>query len=239
MKKTKVVLALACAVLLAGASIMGTLAYLTSTTAEVKNTFTIGENVVITLDEAKTDEYGNPLKVNGKNEDGSDKFVVTADKTEAKRVMGNEYKLMPGHSYLKDPTVHVQGNDCYVFVVVKNGIESILADTTINNQIENGCWDEVTAGTGETLGNISTGEKLYIYKKTDEVTGATKSVAKKNEDLVVFGNFVVKDTIVNDGLAICANANVTIKAYAVQTVDFEDMTPIQIWNATFGVVSGS
>ena len=44
MKKAKKVLLLAlCAVLLVGATIAGTVAYLTSTTTEVKNTFTAGK----------------------------------------------------------------------------------------------------------------------------------------------------------------------------------------------------
>lgn len=234
MKKTKVVLAMVCAVLLVAASVMGTLAYLTSTSDTVTNTFTVGDNVVITLDEAKTDEYGNPMKVVETDDQGKEKFEIATNKEEAKRVGENTYKLMPGHKYIKDPTVHVKGNDCYVFVVVQNGIEDILDATTINNQIENGDWDEVTAATGSTLGNIKSNEKLYIYKKAAEVSSVNKTVAKKNDNLVVFNDFTVKGTIENDGFKQYANANVTIKAYAVQTVDFENKTPAEIWNATFG-----
>lgn len=223
MKKTKVVMALACAVLLVGASVMGTLAYLTSTTNQLKNTFTIGENVAITLDETKTDKYG----VVETDEEGETTKISEEGK-------GNQYKLMPGHKYVKDPTVRVTGEDCYVFVVVHNGIEGILADNTINNQITSGYWAKVEAADGETLGNIGDGETLYIYKKTDE--NGNKTVAEKNDNLVVFSNFTVKDSIENGGFANYASANITIKAYAVQTVDFESKTPAQIWAATFGVV---
>ena len=79
-----------CAVLLVCASVMGTLAYLKSTTDVVKNTFTVGK-VAIKLDEADVDEYG--------------KKIADAD-----RVTANEYKLLPGHTYNKDPMVTVLAN---------------------------------------------------------------------------------------------------------------------------------
>lgn len=87
-------------VLVIGATVAGTLAYLTSTD-EVINTFTVG-NVKITLDEADTDLNGE--------------VIPNAD-----RVKGNEYKLMPGHTYVKDPTVHIDPNseDCYIRMNVK------------------------------------------------------------------------------------------------------------------------
>ena len=56
MKKSKAILMALCAVLLVAASVMGTLAYLTSTDT-VTNTFTVG-NVQIKLDEAKVNEEG-------------------------------------------------------------------------------------------------------------------------------------------------------------------------------------
>lgn len=85
--KSKALLLTLCAVLLVAASVMGTMAYLTSTD-EVNNTFTVG-NVKITLDEAKVNIDGTPV-------------------TPAERVKANEYKLLPGHTYTKDPTVTVK-----------------------------------------------------------------------------------------------------------------------------------
>lgn len=96
MKKTKKALLLAaCAVLLVAASVMGTMAYLTSKD-EVKNTFTVGK-VKIELDEAKVDQMGDPIQGE-------------------KRVKENSYKLIPKHTYVKDPTVTVlkKSEDCYV-----------------------------------------------------------------------------------------------------------------------------
>ena len=84
--KTKALLLSLCAVLLVAATVFTTVAYLTSKDA-VKNTFTIGK-VNIKLDEANVDEGGNVIE-------GAD------------RVKENSYKLLPGHTYTKDPTVTV------------------------------------------------------------------------------------------------------------------------------------
>lgn len=84
--KTKALLLSLCAVLLVAATVFTTVAYLTSKD-EVKNTFTIGK-VNIKLDEANVDEGGNVIE-------GDD------------RVKENSYKLLPGHTYTKDPTVTV------------------------------------------------------------------------------------------------------------------------------------
>lgn len=101
MKKTQKILALVlCAVLLVGASVMGTLAYLTSQD-QVTNTFTVGK-VKIELDEAKVGEDGR---------------YVDHDV----RVKANDYHLLPGMTYDKDPTVTVKADSekAYVRMLVK------------------------------------------------------------------------------------------------------------------------
>ena len=95
--KSKALLLTLCAVLLVAASVLGTMAYLTST-AKVENTFTIGK-VEIKLDEAKVDELGNVVSDN--------------------RVQANEYKLMPGNTYTKDPTVTVLNGSEEAYVRMK------------------------------------------------------------------------------------------------------------------------
>lgn len=97
----KVLLLVLCAVLLVGTSVMGTLAYLTSQDTVV-NTFTVGK-VEITLDEAKV------------NKDGT--YVTD----HANRVDANDYHLMPGQTYIKDPTVTLkEGSErSYVRMLVK------------------------------------------------------------------------------------------------------------------------
>ena len=79
--KSKALLLTLCAVLLVAASVLGTMAYLTSTDT-VTNTFTVGK-VEIKLDETDVTDPNGP------------------------RVKANSYKLMPGTAYTKDPTVTV------------------------------------------------------------------------------------------------------------------------------------
>lgn len=115
--KTKALLMSLCAVLLVAASVLGTMAYLTDS-KDVKNTFTVG-NVAIKLDEAKVDEMGN--------------LVKNQDDTLADRVTHNEYKLLPNHTYVKDPTVTVlkPSVDSYVRMKVTfNKASQIIAMCT-------------------------------------------------------------------------------------------------------------
>ncbi len=123
--KTKALLMSLCAVLLVAASVLGTMAYLTDS-KDVKNTFTVG-NVTIKLDEAKVDEMGNLVK----NQDG----------TLADRVTQNEYKLLPNHTYTKDPTVTVLAPSVESYVRMKvtfNKASQIIAMCTDPEFAEDG-----------------------------------------------------------------------------------------------------
>lgn len=177
MKNFKKVLALMlCAVLLVGASVAGTLAYLTSTDT-VTNTFTVG-NVTITLDESEVDEYGVP--------------VTPAATTDT----GNEYKLIPGHTYTKNPTIHV-GNDsenCWLFVKIENGLG---ANATING-LDTCGWTKVD-GT----------DNYYAYKGATVGAGA---------NVTVFDSFTYA-TSVDDTTADAAK-EIVVTAYAIQADGF-------------------
>ena len=183
MKKTlTVLLAL---VLVIAMSVAGTMAYLTSTTDTVTNSFTVG-NVAITLDEAQVDVYGAAV-------------------TPAARVKANTYKLIPGHSYTKDPTVHVAAGseDCWLFVQVVNGISGLEAATvtdgykTIADQMTANGWTAVTGATN-----------VYAYN--------TKVSAGAN--VVVFNQFKIAGGA--DVSTVTENTQITIKAYAVQADNF-------------------
>lgn len=113
--KRKIV-ALCLCVALAVVAIGGaTLAYFTDTD-EAKNTFTVG-NVEIKLDE------------------------TNVDAPQGDRVQENSYKLIPGVSYVKDPTVTVlEGSeDCYVRMkVTLNNASKIIAMCTDPEFAEDG-----------------------------------------------------------------------------------------------------
>ncbi len=183
-KRTKALLMALCALMLCAASVLGTIAYLTDS-AKVTNTFSVG-NVEITMDEAKVDRYG-------KAEEG------------AKRVTTNEYILVPGHTYTKDPTVHVAAGseDCYVFVKIENGITAIETDQeTIKAQIEGEGW------------KLLDGEHNVYYKQVPK--------SNQDQDLVVFESFTIRGNVTKETLTEQAGLEITVTAYAIQLDGFEN-----------------
>lgn len=187
--KTKALTLALCALLLAAATALTSLAFLKSYDA-VNNTFTVGK-VAITLDEAKVDEYG------------------TAD-TAAGRVKQNTYKLVPGHRYTKDPTVHfaAKSEASYLFVKVENGLSAIEAGTTIEGQILANGWKKLNETNG-----------IY-YKKV----GANQT--NSAVDYPVFAEFTVADTADITGYE---TAEINVTAYAVQSDGFN--TAWAAWSA--------
>ena len=196
--KSKALLLTLCAVLLVTASMLGTMAYLTSTD-EVKNTFTVGQ-VKITLDEAKVDENGKAL---------------TGDNAE--RVKANSYKLLPGHTYTKDPIVHVNSTseNCYLFVKVANEIAEIEGETTVAAQMDAKGWVAVDGVTG-----------VYVYTQSN-----APAVVAGGSNVTVFDNFTISGTVDNATLATYNNKTITVTAYAIQADGFEGKTASEIWTA--------
>lgn len=186
--KTKAIVIALCAVLLVAASVLATLAFLKSTDS-VENTFTVGK-VEITLDEAKANEYGD-----------------VADATV--RVKGNTYKLIPGHEYVKDPTVHLEkGSEAsYIFVKVENDLEKIevKGDTTIAAQIIENGWTALDDVAG-------------VYYKQVEAN------PDKAEDYLVFSSFILAG---DADVAGHKDAKITVTAYAIQADGFE--TAAEAW----------
>lgn len=195
--KTKALVLALCAVLLVVTTVFVTMAFLTSEDS-VQNTFTVGE-VTISLDELDVDE--DDLLTDNK-EYTKDGITTTRDKA-------NEYKLIPGKTYTKDPTIHVgaKSEPCYLFVKVENGLENAEADgnTTIAAQMTANGW---TALDGET--------NIYVYNQ----------IVSKNTDVVVFSSFTI------DGETVVANfkdAKINVTAYAIQAEGFENTAKADIW----------
>ncbi len=140
--KSKALLLALCAVLLVAASVLGTMAYLTSQDA-VTNTFSVG-SVAITLDEADVDDNDN-------------------DGNTTERDKANTYKLLPGHQYDKDPIVHVDADseDCYLFVKVVDEIAVIEDAETVATQMAKNGWAAVD-GVANTYVYIGTAEGASV-----------------------------------------------------------------------------
>lgn len=205
MKKFKALLVVACALLLVAASVFGTMAYLTSTDT-VTNTFTVGK-VKITLDEAKVDQNGTAV-------------------TPAERVKTNNYKLLPGHTYTKDPTVTVKKDSepSYVKMTVTfskaNELDAIFAPngadlTSIFNGYDASNWS-AKGNTKDTTANTRTYE--FWYK---EAVGAPEGNVALD---ALFDSITVPGTITGDQLKTIEGMTITVKAYAIQADGFDDAT---------------
>ena len=197
----KIVMGFVCALALVTASVMGTMAYLTSTD-NVVNTFTVG-NVQIKLDEAKA------------NPDGS--LVANADRVEA-----NNYKLLPGHTYNKDPMV----------TVLKGSEEAYIKMTvTFTNAAE---LDAIFAPNGANMTSIFVGydSNNWISKGNTKDTQANtrtyefwykEAVAALDGDVALdalFDQIVVPGSITNAQLKTIEGMTITVNAYAIQADGF-------------------
>ena len=210
----RILVTLVAAVLLMAVSVAGTLAYLTSNTEVVTNTFVAGEGIKIRLDEGDVYEEG---------EEGA--TVTTLGKHKAdyqtNRVPANNYKLIPGYSYDKDPIVHVEANsgDCYVFVKVVNELAAI-EETEYKNidsqMLENGWLDLSDTG-------IDGVENVWYYNKIVY----TNTV---EQDLPVFQQFTVENSL--SSVTDYNKKTITIDAYAIQADGFA--TAADAWKAEAG-----
>lgn len=229
--KSKALLLTLCAVLLVAASVLGTMAYLTSTDT-VTNTFTVGK-VEIKLDEAKVTTDGIPVEGAG-------------------RVTANSYKLMPGTTYTKDPTVTVKAGSEESYVRMKvtfNNATEIIALCTDPEFADDGPtgvenayplirmvkfveanaakWDGIIpdnmVDTEDMLGNA----KYFAYDKTaDTLTYYfyyNETVGAPNGDVklpVLFNNITVPEWATGEQLAKLNNFKITVVAEAIQAGSF-------------------
>ena len=222
-KMKKIALIAVCAMLLVCVTIGATVAYLTSKDS-VKNTFTVGK-VAITLDEAQVDTEGNP--------------VPGTDANPNPRVKENSYKLMPGHTYTKDPTIHVDSASeaCYIRakVTLTNADKWIaIAAKYADNKIEN-----IIKGTDDNIWWVSqpavdttknTVTYTFVYKNESHTDELGKRIWTKADgtDLVLFNQIVMPDGLTNDELAGVANSEITIIAEAIQADGFESLRRTEI-----------
>lgn len=201
MKKFKALLVVACALLLVAASVFGTMAYLTSTD-EVKNTFTVGK-VEITLGEAKVDQNGTAV-------------------TPAERVKTNNYKLLPGHTYTKDPTVTVKKDSepSYVKMTVTfskaNELDAIFAPNGANlTKIFNGYDAANWIAKGNTK-DATANTRTYEFWYKEAVGAPTADVALD----ALFDSITVPGEIIKEQLATIEGMTITVNAYAIQADGF-------------------
>lgn len=182
--KSKALLLTLCAVLLVAASVLGTMAYLTST-AKVENTFTIGK-VEIKLDETDVTNPTGP------------------------RVQANSYKLMPGTTYTKDPTVTVKAGSEESYVRMK---------VTFNNASK-------LMAMLPNAGNLEdfTDEEIALIKKVAPILFLTNYTALDPVWLPEYHMFGMEKTLADPNYFVydAANDTVTYIFYYPTTVTATD-----------------
>ena len=199
--KSKALLLTLCAVLLVAASVLGTMAYLTSTDT-VTNTFTVG-SVAIKLDEAKA------------NPDGT--LVEGAD-----RVKGNAYKLLPGHTYNKDPMVTVlNGSEAsYIKMTVTfskaDALDTIFAPDGANLTSTFRGYDAVNWIAKGNKKDAATDTRAYEFWYKEAVGAPNGDVALD----ALFDSITVPGEITKEQLATIEGMTITVNAYAIQADGF-------------------
>lgn len=186
-KLAKIVALSMAAVSLVLVTVLVTVAFLTSKSGPITNTFTVGD-VEIYMDESSVSEDG--VQINDE------------------RRQVNQYRLVPGRTYTKDPIIHVKADSeaSYLFVEINNGIVGIETEDTsktIKGQMENNNWKLIEET--ETA-------SIYVYAKEGDV--ATQ-ILRTNEiqNIPVFETFTVAT---NKDISTYANAQVVLTAYAIQ-----------------------
>lgn len=175
MKKRTVALLMA-VVLLFGTVVGGTIAYLTTKSKVVTNTFTVGD-INITLDETNTDN----------DENAEDDVVIDG----VERDRANAYKMIPGQKYVKDPIVHVEkgSEPCYVFVKVVEtdntvtGIEGKIIQYAINDG-----WVDVGDGIymyGTDANTATVIDALYATTPTVDTVSVLKPLADGTNHITI------------------------------------------------------
>lgn len=208
--RCKALLLSLCAVLLVTVSVLGTMAYLTDKD-QVVNSFTVG-SVNIRLDETKA------------NPDGT--LVANAD-----RVKENSYKLLPGHTYNKDPMVTVlEGSEpSYVKMTVTftkaSELDAIFAPdgadmTSIFNGYDAANW-LYKGNTKDAAANTRTYE--FWYKETVDALDADAALD------ALFDSITVPGSITKEQLATIKDMTITVNAYAIQADGFD--TAEKAWAA--------
>ena len=199
--------------LIAIVSTVVTFALLTFETDTLVNTFTVGQ-VSLKLDETDVDETGTPIPG-------------------AERVTGNEYKLIPGKSYVKDPTMTVlAGSEAsYVRILVTitkaKEIKEVFGSDFLPEKYVTG-WDK-TKWTCVDIKEKQDNSITYEFRYYQVVTGY---VNNKKEDVVLtplFTKFTAPGEITNEDLKKIEGFEIKVIGHGIQAAGFKSAD--EAWNA--------
>jgi predicted ribosomally synthesized peptide with SipW-like signal peptide len=229
MKNIKKTLLIVVAMMLASAiSVVATFAYLYDGSEVVRNTFTIGK-VELSLDEAKVNEYGELLDVDG------NVWTKASGKDKAPRVMGNEYKLVPARTYVKDPTVRVSEDSeaCVLFLVLyippelmdvlclDDGDSKVIDTKYIYDQMRKHGWlpdQGYSAGAGANRDSYH----VFVYNHAQ--------AANPGDVINIFDNIAVREDATYDQLQKADLSEIKITVYGFQDEGTEKTDAYVLWD---------
>lgn len=202
----KKIVAMCATVAIAALAVGGTLAYFTDTDNDVVNTFTVG-NVEINLKEAVVDVYGK------------------ADQSGARTEEGNEYKLIPGQTYVKDPKVTVEktSEPCFVRMMVSINLQDTIDEIFEGaemNVLFGGYDQNEWAFYGE---SEKDGVKTYEFRYIGEKVNDEGAVDARDADVVLaplFTSLNVPGDLTEGQIAELAELEITVVAHAIQSANF-------------------
>lgn len=175
--------------LVVGLSVGGTLAWLTATAPTVTNTFTVGD-INIDLWEHDYDAAENEL-------------------TNTKVTSEDTYKVVPGGTSPKDPTLTVKAKseNCYVYVTVENNMK--IGETTV-----------ATVNVQNTWTSVGTSGNKTLYRYNSIVT-----YAENDQDLAVFTEVTYNSTeITKANISQLSGKTIVINGYAHQSDNTDQAT---------------
>lgn len=183
---------LALVLVVAVASVGGTIAWLTATTGTVTNTFTVGD-----------------VNIELKETDGDTTLdATTEDKTHS------IFKIIPGKDLTKDPKVIVKANSepCYVFVKVKEENWPTAVETNgtlkVRYSINTANWTKLE------VSGLAIGESVYYKVFDNAITTDTNLSVLADEKVYVSGNLTKTEA---NAIGTGSNApKLTFTAYAIQ-----------------------
>ena len=229
--KKKTIALLLVLVMIFGISVGGTIAYLTDKEA-VTNTFTVG-NVKIKLTETKIENgVATGVRIQGS----------------ATETVGNQYHLLPGLSYIKDPMVTIlEGSEeSYIrMIVTVTDCKDVDAAITKANELRanadpilpaiqltdmfGGYNDEKWILKNETktaIGNEGDYQRTYEFWYANPIAGhADNENGREDQDNnlePLFTTLKVPGEIDNDSLAAIAEMTIVVEAHAIQAAGFDN-----------------
>ena len=211
--KLKHKMLIACLTLIAIASTIINFPLLTFETDTLVNTFTVGQ-VSLKLDETDVDETGTPIP-------------------NANRVTGNEYKLIPGKEYVKDPTMTVlSGSEAsYVRILVTitkaKEIKEVFGENFLPENYVTG-WDKnkwVSTSIKENNDNSITYEFRYHEVVTGYVDGKKQEVVLEP----LFNKFTAPGELTSEDLKKIEGFEIKVVGHGIQATGFKSAE--EAWTA--------